>query len=202
MPAAQPPGRAGRLWLQGRAEVARRAAELLDRKERLLRPEELRLGELARLTAQAWASACRQAEVWSTRAVLVGDRRDLRRQCAPAVAELTWRNGMGLSYPSEAACRLPSSAPLLSPNPALAPAVTASRAAVEAAVRHAAASYAHARVAAELAATRRRRRAIEERWIPDLEGALSRLELRLDELEREEHVRIRWAQHRAARPRL
>lgn len=199
MPGALPPGRAGRLWIQGRLDVARRAADLLDRKERLLRAEEQRLGGLRSLTEAAWTAACRQAESWTARAVLVGERADLHRPGEPATAEIVWRNSMGLTYPSEAACRHPAPPAVRSANPALPFAVAANRQAVEAAVRHAAAQYAHAQVADELVATRRRRRAITERWIPDLEAALVRLVSRLEELEREEHVRIRWAQRHAVK---
>ena len=44
---AVPPGRAGRLWLQRRLQVARRGADLLDRKLRLLADE---LGRLRTLS--------------------------------------------------------------------------------------------------------------------------------------------------------
>jgi vacuolar-type H+-ATPase subunit D/Vma8 len=48
-------------------------------------------------------------------------------------------------------------------------------------------------IAAELTATTRRQRAIERRWIPEHEAALHRLELALDEREREDIARVRWA---------
>jgi vacuolar-type H+-ATPase subunit D/Vma8 len=48
----------------------------------------------------------------------------------------------------------------------------------------------------ELRATERRQRAIERHRLPALEEALARLELRLDELERDERVVARWAQQR------
>lgn len=48
-------------------------------------------------------------------------------------------------------------------------------------------------VETELAATRARQRAIENRWVPRLEEELRMLEVRLDELDREENVRLRWA---------
>ena len=193
MPRGVPPGRAARLWLLARLDVARRAADLLERKERLLRSEADRLGQLATRTARRWATSCRDAERWTGRAVLVGGREALRHTDPPASAELGWRNTMGLSYPDEAACRLSGDPPVASANPALGPAVTANRRALEAAVEHAAADYALARVTAELATTRRRRRALTERWIPELERTLASVESRLEELEREEHVRVRWA---------
>jgi len=201
MPMIPPPGRAGRLWLQARLGVARRAADLLDRKERLLRSDVRRLSELASSSSEAWDAACRRAETWAARTALVGGRDDLFRPGPPAAAEVIWSNSMGLSYPTEATCRQAPPVPVVSANPALGFAVAANRRAVDAAVHCAAASYALGQVTAELSATRRRRRAIAERWIPDLESALARLESRLDELEREEHVRARWAQRRAPRSR-
>jgi vacuolar-type H+-ATPase subunit D/Vma8 len=79
---------------------------------------------------------------------------------------------------------------------ALEPAAAAHRRAVEAAARYAAARSSHRRVAAELALTARRLRTIERRWLPEHERALVELELRLDEEEREESGRIRWAAER------
>jgi V/A-type H+-transporting ATPase subunit D len=51
-------------------------------------------------------------------------------------------------------------------------------------------------LATELAHTRTRQRAIDKRWIPQLEDALRVLEMQLDELDREENVRVRWAANR------
>ena len=193
-----PAGRAGRLWLQGRLDVARRAEDLLGRKERLLRAEEGRLGAAAEEAAREWADAWREAEVWAGRASLLGGPVDLARYRArtgpaPAEARITWRNAMGITYPSGSTLVLPDPPPAPWPNSALPRAGAANRRAVQAALRHATAAYAHTQVHAELAATRRRRRAVSERWIPELERALSLLDTRLDELEREEHVRSRWA---------
>jgi len=49
------------------------------------------------------------------------------------------------------------------------------------------------RVRAELLATRRRLRGVEDRLIPRLEETLRLTELSLDEIEREEGLRLRWA---------
>ena len=65
--------------------------------------------------------------------------------------------------------------------------------AVAAAAEFAAARAAHEAIAAELAATARRQRAIERRWIPEHEAALRRIELALDEREREDVARVKWA---------
>lgn len=198
MPVRVPPGRAGRLWLQERLDVARRAEDLLGRKERLLQDEERRLGAEVADAARDWLDAWRTAATWTARAAVVGGEADLVRyragtRAAAADVRIVWRNTMGITYPSAAAVVLPDAPPDLWANGALPPAATANRRAVEAGVRHAAAAYSHAQVRAELATTRRRRRAVSERWIPELERSLSELGARLEEMEREEHVRGRWA---------
>jgi V/A-type H+-transporting ATPase subunit D len=48
-------------------------------------------------------------------------------------------------------------------------------------------------VRAEVQATRRKLRAIRERWVPRLEAAKAALLVSLDDQEHEEHVRLRWA---------
>ena len=68
--------------------------------------------------------------------------------------------------------------------------------ALGAAAAHAAARMAHDAIAAELATTTRRLRAIERRWIPQHEAELARLELRLEEVELEDVARAHWAQER------
>ncbi|NIR58560.1 MAG: hypothetical protein GWO02_03100, partial [Gammaproteobacteria bacterium] len=71
--------------------------------------------------------------------------------------------------------------------------IAAHHEALEAAVLHGVAARAVAVLKAELAATRSRQRAIENRWVPRLEEGLRTLETQLDELDREENVRLRWA---------
>jgi vacuolar-type H+-ATPase subunit D/Vma8 len=83
---------------------------------------------------------------------------------------------------------------------ALSFAADAHRRALAAAVQHAAISRAVAMLAAELTHTRTRQRAIDNRWIPQLENALRILEMQLDELDREENVRVRWAANMIQRP--
>jgi V/A-type H+-transporting ATPase subunit D len=48
-------------------------------------------------------------------------------------------------------------------------------------------------VDAEVALTRRRLRAINDRWLPRLEASLATLNRDLDESEREQTFRLRWA---------
>jgi vacuolar-type H+-ATPase subunit D/Vma8 len=82
---------------------------------------------------------------------------------------------------------------------ALTYAVRAHREALVAAVRLAAAQRSVALVSAELALTRQQQRALELRWIPKLDRRLAELAQRLDEAEREENVRLRWAATHATR---
>lgn len=193
-----PPGRAGRLWLRERLDVARRAENLLGRKERLLQGEERRLGAEADAAAREWEESWREAEAWTGRVAVLGGDADLiryraRAGAAPADARIGWRNTMGITYPTESGVALPDPPPAVWSNSALPRAATANRVALASALRHAAAAFAHSQVQAELVKTRRRRRAVTERWIPELERLLNELEARLEDLEREEHVRRRWA---------
>ncbi len=190
-----PPGRAGRLWLHDRLRTARHGADLLRRKQDVLRREERRLAALEERTGAAWERRCRDAEEWVVRALVLGGREALERAAlgdGPAEADVRWRSSMGVTYAGEASCRLPAPTAMEGPS-ALGFAAQAYRLALDAAVQHAAAADAHARVATELAATARRLRAVRDRWVPRLEAALGALDLRLDEAERDEVVRVRWA---------
>jgi V/A-type H+-transporting ATPase subunit D len=191
-----PPGRAGRLWLRGRLQVAERGLDLLDRKLRILRREHERLALLAQRTGEAWEHACREAETWLLRAALLSGQRALRLSAASPAAKVTiaWRDTMGLRYPAEATCDLATEAsPPLPGTAALAPAMAAHRAALAAAVQHAAATAALEIVADEIAATSQRLRAIQDRWIPRLQATLAEVELALDESEQADAARLRRA---------
>jgi len=202
MPERVPPGRAGRLWLLGRVASARRSVELLDRKRKLLQREDARLTELCEQTRMRWEAACGDAETWGLRATVLGGAADVALAAAAvagrASVDLTWRNTMGVAHPdvsrSEPAV-LPA-ADAAAANAAVAPAAAAYRRALETAVAYAAADMSRRVVNAELRATERRQRAIERHRLPALEEDLARLELRLDELERDERVVGRWAQQR------
>ncbi len=63
-------------------------------------------------------------------------------------------------------------------------------------VRHAAVQRAQMLLAAELASTRTRQRAVENRWIPRLENQLLNIRRQLDAQELEESLRLRWAADR------
>lgn len=202
MPARPPPGRAGRVWLAERVEVAQRAVELLEHKQQLLRREHRRLAELAERTERDWQARSAEADTWNARSLVAGGRDELRRiapTVGPAQVRLDWTNQAGATYPSAAAVQL-AAPPAVSGTPALTRAAAASRRAVDAAVQRAAATAARGRVDAELAATIRRLRAIRDRWLPRLHAQLDTLDLRLDEGEREEITRLRWAGRRPTTP--
>lgn len=200
-----PPGRSGRLWLQRRLVTARRGAGLLDLKLLLLRREEERFTALARRTGALWEERCTEAERWLLRAAVVGGQRGLRpdERSESAAVDISWASVMGVRYPASATCRIPPEPPSasVSASAAVPLAVAAYRAALDAGVAHAVAEAAARVVAAEVLTTRGRLRAIEDRWIPELEAGLHALDGALDELERAEGVRLRWAANKQGRSR-
>lgn len=202
VPEQVPPGRAGRLWLRGRLASARRSMELLDRKRQLLRHERNRLAELREETHRHWVISCSEAETWGLRASILGGMADVALSSAAvaggARVDVTWRNTMGVRHPDDPRCALPALAPAdaAAANAAVAPAAASYRRALEAGVAYAVADTSFKVVDLELRDTERRLRAIERRRVPLLEDGLRRLELHLDELEREERVVTRWAQRR------
>lgn len=202
MPEHVPAGRAGRLWLIERLDAARRGIDLLDRKHQLLRREydQLRLlvGERRRALTVADAAAQR----WGLRAAMLGGAGEIAL-VAGAVADrarvsVSWQNTMGVIHPERASCTFPepAAAELAATNSAVGPAAAAYRHALQLAAELAVAETARDRVEAELHATQRRLRAIRRHRAPALADALQRLELQLDELEREDRVATRWAQQR------
>jgi len=198
VPLRAPPGRAGRLWLLRRLEVARRGLEVLDQKRQTLLREEQRLEELLADAEAAWKLGAREAARWNGRALAVAGERRLRLAAAAAgrcQVEVEWRNTLGTAVPAGTSVRS-GAAPdfvALGGGAAVALAARAHADALRAAARYAAARAARDAVAAELAATSRRQRAIERRWIPEHEAALHTLVLALDEREREDIARARWA---------
>ncbi len=199
MTVRHPPGRAGRLWLVERLDVARRAGDILEHKQQALRLEERRLAHLVERSATALAAAVSDAETWQRRAMVLGGRPGLEtatRTTTPAEAEFTWKSEMGVRYPGEATCELGPPPDLPGPS-ALTAAAREYRRALTRAVEHAAASDALERFRTELGTTEQRLHAVRDRWIPRLEDALDDLELRLDEHEREELVRTRFERPRS-----
>jgi V/A-type H+-transporting ATPase subunit D len=194
-----PPGRAGRLWLRDRIASAESATGLLDHKRRELESESLRMERILGQRLRAWHAAVAEAERWLGRVRTTDGGRALQLAAALEPGEarvvLQWRQVMGVHYPTEFQIELPSPPAVasLDGGAALAFALDAYRRAVRAAVAHAVARTAHARIRADLARTIRRLRALELKAIPAHEEALRELEVTLDEKDREDAVSARWA---------
>jgi V/A-type H+-transporting ATPase subunit D len=136
----------------------------------------------------------------------MGGRRDLRLAAPAELARVTvrWSNVMGIRYPEEATCVAPEPLPeARGPgSAALVEAAATYREALAAAAAYAAAEAAQSIVAAEIAATRRRLHAITDRWLPRLETALHDRVAQLEENERAETARLRWASGRRSQVAL
>jgi V/A-type H+-transporting ATPase subunit D len=192
-----PPGRAGRLWLLRRLEVARRGAEVLEQKRGTLLRERLRLAsQLAEATAN-WERTSRAASAWNARVSAAAGPRVIRLAAldtGKATVTISWRNVLGVVVPVSAEVEdggVPSVG--VARGAAVALATEAHAEALSAAASLAALSAAHEAIEAELRRTIRRLRAIEQRWIPAHEAELRRLELVLEENELADIVRVRWA---------
>lgn len=190
-----PPGRAGRLRLIRRLATARRASDLLARKLRILRREQERLDLLVERTSDEWGHTCAAADLWAVRASLLGGQRALRLAAGQETATVTlqWSATMGIRYPSAGALSAGDAGPHLFATAALYASRDAHRQALDAAVKHAAATAARRIVGAEVVDTRTRLRAIDDRSIPRLQEALVLLEASLDELEHADAARVRRA---------
>ena len=106
-----PPGRAGRLWLLRRLEVARRG-EGRARAEAPCAAPPCRAARRALEEARhEWETEAAEAETWWQRAaVLAGERPlELARASLSGRAEvtLTWRNTLGVVYPDSAEVAVP-----------------------------------------------------------------------------------------------
>jgi V/A-type H+-transporting ATPase subunit D len=191
-------GRAGRLAARHRLAAARRAVDLLDRKLRILRAEQERAASLARRGRERWTAAAGDADRALVRLALIGGQRAVRlaTPARPAAVELTWTTVMGVRYP-DGATVTPGGPPVCG---TAAAAAEAARAALAAAVDAAVAAAAERALSAEAARVRRRLRAVEDRWVPRLEETLAELNRRIEEDERAEAVRLRWAAARSGRP--
>lgn len=187
---------ADRLRLIRQVELAAHAAELLRSKEGALEHERARLAAHATRSRSDWESRCREASTWLARARVLGASDELARLVAvggpEASVEPDWQTSMGIAYPGGVDCT-PGAAPPLVSTAALRPATDAFAKALRAGARHAAATMALRRLDEELADTRRRRRAIDDHLRPGLERRVQELDLRLDELDREESLRVRLA---------
>jgi V/A-type H+-transporting ATPase subunit D len=200
-----PPGRAGRVWLRRRLRTARRGREQMDRRLRILLP--LRRGLVAVVDQQRhdWSVACEEAATWLRRAAVLGgeDALDLARSGQPVGVEVAWVSSMGVTFPVEArVARTGPEVERLWGNPALAPAAAAAWRMVEAAAALAVTEEALRRLDAEISLTRRRLRVLDQRWLPQLTGALTELELVLEQTELEDGIRLRHGGATGARRTL
>ncbi|MGW2516389.1 V-type ATP synthase subunit D [Streptomyces sp. NPDC001617] len=192
-----PPGRAGRMRLRHSLAVARRGADLLDQKLRILRARHEALLAAEHTAQGRWHERLREAETWLRRGLLLGGEAtlDALPPTRPAEVEIVWTSTMGVGHPQTASCAVPEREPdALSPaNTALIHAEAAYAEAVRAAAEYAVARAAARAVGAEVLSTRQRVRALQRHWIPQLEQALTRADLALEQSEHEDAVRRRWA---------
>lgn len=174
-----------------RLALAQRAAGLLDRKLQVLAAELARARAAAERTGQDWEAACRTAQREQFRAVLLGGERAIRLAAHGPDAQVTisFTVTMGARHP--AAAQYSAGQPEGWDGAAVAAARQAHRAALTAAVRHAAAAAALAVIEKETLTTQYRLRAVRDRWIPGLSQALRQVESALEELERDEAARLR-----------
>jgi hypothetical protein len=109
---------------------------------------------------------------------------------SPARLAVDWHGEMGVRFPVAIRCELPLPVPVAGSS-ALTRTASAHAAAIRAAARHAAADRAVQLVSA--ATTRRLHRALDAHVVPALAVALRAVEAQLDEFDREENLRVRWA---------
>ena len=176
--------------------------DVLDQKRQALLREQQRLAEALADANRAWELKAREAAVWNGRALaIVGERRLRARGAAVAGScevEVEWRNALGTGFPAGASVRLV----LLPDFVALGGGVSPSRSrrrtqdAVAGGRRLRGSRPDRHRDHQGARDDYRRQRAIERRWIPEHEAALHRVELALDEREREDIARVRWASDR------
>jgi V/A-type H+-transporting ATPase subunit D len=201
---ARAESRADRLHLVQRRSLAAHAASLLNSKEEALQRERGRLQAHVSRSARQWRQHCERAEKWLLRSLALGAPDEFRtliaRDPAPATVTADWQMSMGVSYPGSVRCE-PGPRPAVSSTAALGPTVDAYRRALVTAAEHAATTTALARLDHEVVATRRRRRAIEDHLIPRLDADIRRIDLHLDESEREEALRVQLARNRRRDPR-
>ncbi|WP_406830664.1 V-type ATP synthase subunit D [Pedococcus sp. KACC 23699] len=189
-----PPGRAGRLWLRRRLATATRSRGQLDRKLHLLTAERRRLACLEEEHRAEWERTCTLGATWLDRVALLSGRDGIRtaRGSGSLLAQVRWTTTAGVSYPVMVTVSEPSATvPAYHATTALAPAIAAHRAAVRAGAALGAAQAGLLRLDHEIALTRRRLRALDTRWVPQLEESLRLLEAALEQLEREDWARLR-----------
>jgi V/A-type H+/Na+-transporting ATPase subunit D len=187
-----PPGRAGRMWLDRRLAAARRGADLLDRKLRILQGELGALQDAAARTERQWRASSAEADRSLLIAALLGGQRAARLAASAGRSEVSvdYTVTVGVRHPAGGSCRPPPGDAPWAGQPAEL-ARQAHQVALAAAVNHAAAAEAVRLIAAEAAATRYRLRAIRDRLVPSLEQARGQVALAIEELERADGARLR-----------
>jgi len=191
-----PPGRAGRLWLRERLRLAEHGLSLLEKKLAILEQERSRLRQLAEQTRHDWEATCLAARTWQVRAELLGGQRSLRLAGPQHATDVTvrWATTAGVRYPHDVDCASPpDDGEAIVGSTTLVAAAAAHRTAITAAARYAVADAAVRAVDREFVATRIRAQGLRRRRVPDLRAALARVELALEEEERSEGIRLRWA---------
>ena len=192
---SRPPGRMGRLWVLNRLDLAERGVTLLEQKLQLLTALQEELQHKAEQSRHGWEQACREADMWGLRAVLLDGQNaiDLAVTTAPASVTLQWAITAGVRYPDAATCVLPPAddPAVIFPTAASVQATRAYRAAVVAAAECAAAQAAFRTVEQEVYTTRLRARALSRHWLPLLQQELARIELELEEEDRDGAIRVR-----------
>ncbi len=194
-PLSRPSGRMGRMWVLNRLDLAERGVMLLEQKLHLLTALQEELQRKAEQSRHDWQQACRKADMWGLRAVLLGGQNaiELAVTTAPASVTVRWAVTAGVRYPDVAVCVLPpENDPVVTYlTSASVQAARAYRAAVVAAAKCAAAQSSFRTVEQEVHTTRLRVRALSRHWLPQLQQELARIELELEEEDRDEAIRVR-----------
>ncbi|MGD1111352.1 MAG: V-type ATP synthase subunit D [Mycobacterium sp.] len=190
-----PPGRMGRLWVLNRLDLAERGVTLLEQKLHSLIALQEALHRKAEQSGHDWQRACREADMWGLRAVLLGGHNAIELAVTTERASVTvqWAVTAGVRYPGAATCVLPREhdpAGIYSTSASL-QAARAYRAALDAAAECAAAQSAVKTIEREVRTTRLRVRALSRHWLPKLRQELARIELELEEEDRDGAIRVR-----------
>lgn len=191
-----PPGRAGRLWLRRRLEVATRSRDQLDRTLHLVELERHRLLALEEAHRADWERACTEGATWLARAGVLVGRDGIRTATPPATltAEVGWATTAGVVHPLTVTVAHAGTPPTVHlASTALAPARDAYDRALAAGGALAGVQAGLRSLDRQAAATRRRLRGLDKRWIPRLEQSLRDLEAALEQGEREDRGRLRGA---------
>lgn len=168
---------------------------MLDQKLHVLRGEQGRFADRARAALVAWRHKQGEADSLLLGAVLLSGRAALGVGAGPR-AELTvsWAVAVGVRHPVSAQLTVPER-----DQPLSAAAIAARNAvadAARAAVDYAVAARALRAIETELRVTALRVRSLRQHWLPRLTDALAAVEFELEEQERAETVRRRWARVR------